>query len=149
MSFYVKLKTDKEMKSIRQYYEEELAVIRGRLGFYTEWGYSPELEPLVKALEGAEEAIVRAMPKTIIITDVAFRDGRKHARFSVKDDGKSIAYVKRNRDGKYEVWAGWPFLDEIGSRARKDAAIDLAKKSVLNIYPNAEFKLNAVSERVR
>ena len=91
----------------------------------------------------------KEMGKTrVVLTDVLHRDG-KYTRFTVKDSGKSIAYVRRNRDGKYEVWAGWPFLDEIGSRTRKDAAINLAKESVLNLYPNAEFKLNAVSERVR
>jgi len=96
-----------------------------------------------------EEEPVAAMPKVVILTEVKCSDGSRHTRFTVKDDNKPVAYVRRNGEGKYEVWAGWPFLDEIGSRTKKDAAIELAKKSVLKMCPNAEFKLNVITERVR
>lgn len=83
----------------------------------------------------------------IIMTDVLCRYG-KYTKFNIKENGNIVAAVDR-KGGKYVVWAGWPFLDEIGSRTRKDSALNLAKDSILKFIPDAEFKLNVIQERIR
>lgn len=50
-------------KSIKSYYQEEFEVIKSRLRYYTQYGFSPELEPLVKALETAFNEIKRELDK--------------------------------------------------------------------------------------
>ena len=51
------------MKTIKQYYLEELNVIRERRKSFTEWGYAPELIPLVDILCEAEGAIKKELEK--------------------------------------------------------------------------------------
>ena len=82
----------------------------------------------------------------IIMTDVLGRYV-KYTKFNIKENGKMVAAVDR-KDGKYVVWAGWPFLNEIGSRTKKDSAFKLAQDSVLRFIPDAEFKLNVIQERI-
>ena len=81
------------------------------------------------------------------MTDVFGHYG-KYTKFSIKENGNVVAAVDR-RDGKYVVYAGWPFLDEIGSRTKKDSAFRLAQDSVLRFIPDAEFKFNVIQERYR
>lgn len=83
----------------------------------------------------------------IIMTDVLCRQG-KYTKFNIKGNGKMVAAVDR-KDGKYIVHVGWPFLDEIGSRTKKDSALNLAKDGILKFIPDAEFKLNVIQERIR
>lgn len=83
----------------------------------------------------------------IIITEVLCRQG-KYTKFTVKESGNLVAVVDR-KDGKYVVFVGWPFFEEVGSRTSKDSAFRLARESVLKFIPDAEFKFNVVRERVR
>lgn len=88
------------------------------------------------------------MKKTrIIMTEVLCSQG-KYTRFSLKDTGYSIAFVDR-KGGRYEIYAGYPFIDKVGTRTNKDSALRLAKESILEFIPDAEFKFNVVRERVR
>ena len=140
------------MKSTRQYYEEELAAIRGRLNFYTEWGCSPDLQPLVDVLRDAERNIISAMdllePKEVVVMTNVLCSKGSYVIFVDRSLGRRLAVVRRSIDGRRcDVLAGTPFLEEIGSRTRKDAALELAKKTVLKIVPNAKFKWNVVTKR--
>lgn len=45
------------MKQIKEYYQEEYNVLKERLDYYTEWGYTDELSPLVSILYDAVNAI--------------------------------------------------------------------------------------------
>jgi hypothetical protein len=83
----------------------------------------------------------------IILTDVLCRQG-KRTKFTLKESGKMVAVVNR-KEGKYVVFAGWPFFEEVGTRTSKDSALRLAKESVLKFIPDAEFKLSVVQERIR
>ena len=90
----------------------------------------------------------KAMEATrIIMTDVLCRQG-KYTKFTVKESGNLVAVVDR-KGGKYVVFAGWPFFEEVGTRTKKDSAFRLAKESILERIPDAEFKFNAVRERIR
>lgn len=85
------------------------------------------------------------MEKTrIIMTEVTCPQG-KYTLFTVKENAKRVAVVDR-RDGVYTVYAGWPFFDELGSRTKKDAAIKLAQRKVLEFIPDAEFKWNVMRQ---
>ena len=42
---------------LKDYYIAELSAIRKRLDAYTEYGYSPELEPIVNALKKCYETL--------------------------------------------------------------------------------------------
>jgi len=44
-------------KLIEDYYKQELDVIESRLNIYNEYGYSPELKPLVDALYEARDKL--------------------------------------------------------------------------------------------
>ena len=86
------------------------------------------------------------MEKTrIIMTEVTSPYG-KYTKFTIKGDRKIIAEVDR-RDGKYLIFAG--VAGEIGSRTNKTAALKLAQEHIRGFIPDAEFKFNAMSERVR
>ena len=81
----------------------------------------------------------------IIMTEV-FSPNGKYTRFTIKGDRKILAEVDR-RDGKYLIFAG--VSGEIGSRTNKDSAIKFAQDHIRGFIPDAEFKWNVVSERIR
>lgn len=88
------------------------------------------------------------MEKTrIIMTEVLCSQG-KYTKFTLKESGGMVAVVDR-KEGKYVVFAGWPFIEEVGIRTSKGSAFRLAKESVLKFIPDAEFKLSVVQERIR
>lgn len=49
------------MNTIKEHYEAELTTINARLKHYTEWGYSPELRPIVVALKECRDKLTKAM----------------------------------------------------------------------------------------
>lgn len=79
----------------------------------------------------------------IIMTEVICPEGR-YTKFNLKDGGGFIGAVDR-KDGKYWVYAGWPFFDEVGTRTRKASAIELAKAAIRRFIPDAEFKKNVIT----
>ena len=83
----------------------------------------------------------------ILITEVLCQQG-KYTKFTIKDTGRTIAVVDR-KEGRYVVYVGWPFFDEVATRTKKNAAFRIAIGSILEIIPDAEFKLNVVRERIR
>ena len=50
----------KIMKTIKEHYDEEIAIISACLGHYTEFGYTPELQPIVDALKECKEKLIKA-----------------------------------------------------------------------------------------
>ena len=48
------------MKTIKEHYDEEIAIISACLGHYTEFGYTPELQPIVDALKECKEKLIKA-----------------------------------------------------------------------------------------
>ena len=81
----------------------------------------------------------------IIMTEVKSPYG-KYTKFTIKGDGKIIAEVDR-RDGKYVIFSA--VANEIGSRTNKDSAIKFAQDYILGFIPNAEFKWNVITERIK
>lgn len=53
------------IKKDRNYFEEELGVLNGRLNYYIRYGYSPSLEPLVKILAKAVDELTKEYKRVI------------------------------------------------------------------------------------
>ena len=86
------------------------------------------------------------MATTIIITEEKCRFG-KFWTFTIKESGEMVAEIDRYENG-YRVFSGgggvW-YQTLIGTRTKKNAAFELAKKVVLeSISGGIEFKLNIV-----
>lgn len=90
------------------------------------------------------------MEKTrIIMTEVKSPNGR-YVAFQVKDTGEYVAEVDRRGD-KYVVLIASEgvFWDLVAEAWQKSRAINLAQQEILKRIPNAEFKWNVMSERIR
>ena len=85
----------------------------------------------------------------IIMTEVKSPNGR-YVAFQVKGTGEYIAEVDRRGD-KYVVLIAskgvyWELVAEAWQKSR---AINLAQQEILKKNPDAEFKWNVMSERIR
>lgn len=83
------------------------------------------------------------------MTEVKSPNGR-YVAFRNKETGRDIAEVDRRGD-KYVVLVASEgvFWDLVAEAWQKSRAINLAQQEILKKVPDAEFKWNVVSERVR
>lgn len=90
------------------------------------------------------------MEKTrIIMTEVKSPNGR-YVAFQVKGTGEYVAEVDRRGD-KYAVLIASEgvFWDLVVEAWQKSRAINLAQQEILKKIPDAEFKWNVMTERIR
>ena len=87
-------------------------------------------------------------PIIVILTDVKSPYGF-YTKFTIKGTGELIAEVDR-RDGKYVLFGGPKNrFSEILRRSSKQSAIQLAKDYIRGFIPDAIFKMNVMTERIR
>lgn len=82
---------------------------------------------------------------TIIMTEVKDSLYGNYTKFTVKGDGKIIAEVDR-KEGKYVVFGN---NQQIGVRSGKWSAIKFAQDYILGFIPDAEFKWNVMTEKIK
>ena len=87
------------------------------------------------------------METRIIMTEVTSPHGR-YTKFTVKGTGKFLAEVDR-RDGKYIVFAGAGVFHEVFSHRSKPVAFKYVQDWIRTFIPDAEFKYNVMTERIR
>ena len=84
----------------------------------------------------------------IIMTEVKSPHGR-YVDFMVKGTGEHVAEVDR-RNGKYAVFSiRGGIMDWVAEEWQKSRAINRAQKEILGFIPNAEFKWNVMTKRIR
>lgn len=89
------------------------------------------------------------MATRIIMTECTAWFGGRYVSFRVKETGEFVAEVDR-RNNKYVAFSvRGGLMDIIGDAWQKSAAINMAQKDILQLYPDAEFKWNVVAERHR
>ena len=82
---------------------------------------------------------------TIIMTEVKDSLYGKYVKFTIKGDRKVLAEVDR-RDGKYAIFGGY---HEPATRSSKGSAIKYAQGYIRGFIPDAEFKWNVITEKIK
>lgn len=90
------------------------------------------------------------METIIIMTEVTSPYG-KYTKFTIKGDRKIIAEVDRATKARhgYSGYILYGNQSEIARHSNKNLVIEMAKEYILGFIPEAKFKFNVVSERVR
>lgn len=53
--------------TIKDYFDAEILRVQNRINAYCEYGYSPALEPIVKALKELKEKLVKEREKSCVM----------------------------------------------------------------------------------
>lgn len=85
------------------------------------------------------------METIVIMTEVKDSLYGRYVKFTIKGNRKVIAEVDR-RDGKYYIFGG---CHELATRTNKDSAIKYAQGYITGFIPDAKFKWNVMSERIK